>query len=136
MRATAGVDQGCPLSPAFFAIGIADFLGNIHERLRQLNPRPWGFSYLDDIVVVVPVDQSDAALRVVLEELRNARLEVNEGKTIAWTWEPGTHLPARVSVLHKATVEFLGACVSWLDPEGPLARVPMRSGADGASAVQ
>jgi len=38
IRATCGVDQGCPLSPALFAIGIADALERIQGRLVTLAP--------------------------------------------------------------------------------------------------
>eukprot|EP00969_Alexandrium_andersonii_P136125 6022675-Alexandrium_andersonii.AAC.1 len=61
VRAQAGVDQGCPLSPAFFAIGIAGALAQADVRLRQLHPAARLFSYLDDVLVVAPASCSRAA---------------------------------------------------------------------------
>jgi hypothetical protein len=69
VHATTGVDQGCPLSPALFAIGIADALEVIHTRLLQLDGGARLFSYLDDIMVVVPANLADAAGTVVHEEM-------------------------------------------------------------------
>ena len=52
IRATMGVDQGRPLSPALFAIGLAGCLERIQQRLAALSPACRVFSYLDDVVVV------------------------------------------------------------------------------------
>ena len=52
--AASGVDQGCPLSPVFFALGLADSLDEIHAKLTELSPDVRVFSYLGDVHVVVP----------------------------------------------------------------------------------
>ena len=65
VEATAGVDQGCPLSPALFAMGIADTLDNINARLNTLSPAARVFSYFDDVVVAIPSEH--AATPVALQ---------------------------------------------------------------------
>ena len=54
VTATAGVDQGCPLSPLLFAIGLAEALQEISDQLVTLDASAELFAYLDDVVVVVP----------------------------------------------------------------------------------
>ena len=56
VRAQGGVDQGCPLCPGLFAIGIADALSRADARLTHLHPSARIFSYLDDVVAVVPAN--------------------------------------------------------------------------------
>jgi hypothetical protein len=58
-----GVDQGCPLSPALFAIGIAGPLERINTKLARLSPTSRVFSYLDDVMVVVPSDKAEEAMQ-------------------------------------------------------------------------
>ena len=91
--ASAGVDQGCPLSPALFAIGLADALDNINTRLGSLTASCRVFSYLDDIVIAVPSEHAFAASKIAVEELNKAGLVVNEDKTAAWTKDPAAPLP-------------------------------------------
>ena len=88
VRATSGVDQGCPLSPAFFAITVAGALGEINGRLQQLSPECRVFSYLDDIMVFAPPEHAVAAAQLVPAELARLGLTVNLDKTQAWTADP------------------------------------------------
>ena len=83
VRATSGVDQGCPLSPAFFAITVAGALDAINGRLRQLSPECRVFSYLDDIMVYSPPEHAAAAAQLVPQELARLGLTDNSAKTQA-----------------------------------------------------
>ena len=88
VSATAGVDQGCPLSPALFAIGLAAPLERIQTRLAELAPTCRVFSYLDDVMVVAPGPEAARAMKVVVDELTGAGLTVNSSKTAARTYDP------------------------------------------------
>jgi len=136
IRATRGVDQGCPLSPALFAIGLADALECIQSRLATLSPTCRVFSYLDDVMVVVPGAAGVAAMQVVVEALGRIGLTVNAGKTAAWTLDPNAPLPEALRVLRKDKCQVLGATAPWLDPDGDFSRVGVHGLAEGASVVQ
>ena len=83
IRATRGVDQGCPLSPALFAIGLAESLERIQTGLAGFAPTCKVFSYLDDVYVVVPSGEGEKAMDLVVGELTGIGLTVNAGKTAA-----------------------------------------------------
>ena len=87
------MDQGCPLSLAFFAPGLAGALDAINARLRQGTPGAREFAYLGDVVIVVPAALADEAHQVVCEELGAAGLTINADKTAVWTPRPATQLP-------------------------------------------
>ena len=130
------MDQGCPLSPALFAIGIADCLDSINSRLQELSTDAKLFSYLDDIIVIVPNTKAAEAKALVLEELHQLGLEVNGDKTVAWSRDPNVALPESIEAHRKPTFRCLGACAPWLDSTDPLGRLPVHAFADGEEAVQ
>jgi len=135
VRATKGVDQGCPLSPALFAIGLAGALDHISSRLHELDASARLFSYLDDVMVTVPAHLADQALAVVAEELQRAGLEINQSKTAIWTRDPSVALPDSVQMLKKPYLRCLGATAPWLDPDDDFARLTVHGYADGRAAV-
>ena len=117
VRATKGVDQGCPLSPVFFALGLASSLQEIARRLRDLDRQAHVFAYLDDIIVVVPSRVSGQAAAVVAEVLANAGLTLNAGKTKVWSKDKGEPVPAELSSHRVDRLGVLGAGVASLDRE-------------------
>ena len=82
-----GLDQGCPLSPAFFAITLAPGLDDIARYAQSLDAQSWVYAYLDDIYLVLPrafVPQVLARTKAMLSQLG---LELNEHKTKVWMRE-------------------------------------------------
>ena len=133
VRARTGVDQGCPLSPGLFAIGIADALSRADARLTHLHPSARIFSYLDDVVAVVPAGLAARACEIVQEELTAAGLTLNPDKTQAWTPAPGTALPQHLEARRVRALTVLGNPVPWYDrddDEGD-GRLPVHGTADG-----
>ena len=61
LEATAGVDQGCPLSPLFFALGLSAALESIGTQLQRLDSKSQTFAYPDDVVIVVAPGQVEEA---------------------------------------------------------------------------
>ena len=136
VESTKGVDQGCPLSPALFAIGVAEALERIHSKLAALSPEAQVFSYLDDVVVLVPGASAEEAVRVVKAELEGVGLTVNADKTAAWTLDPHAPLPPRLQGLRVDRCQLLGATAPWLDSEGDFSRVCVHDFVEGAKVVQ
>ena len=136
ITATRGVDQGCPLSPALFALGLAGPLERIQGTLATLSPRARVFSYLDDVVVVVPGGGAERAFDAVVAELEGAGLTVNAGKTAAWTLDPQAPLPERLQGRRADKLALLGATAPWLEPEGDFSQLGVHSFAEGLSVVQ
>jgi len=130
------VDQGCPLSPALFAIGIADALERIQAKLLTFAPTGQVFAYLDDVMVVVPGAEGARAMDAVVTELGLAGLTVNADKTAAWTLDPQAPLPERLQGLQVDRCQVLGATAPWLDRDGDFSRVGVHSFAEGLSVVQ
>ena len=62
VRSERGVDQGCPLSPAFFACAIADALAALESHLRESDPQARVLAYLDDVHIVISASAAPAAL--------------------------------------------------------------------------
>ena len=136
VHASTGVDQGCPLSPGLFAIGLAPSLERIQAELVQLSPECRVFSYLDDIMVVAPGAEAERAMKVVVEELERVGLTVNAGKTEAWTYDPQAPLPPSVERLRKTRCQVLGATAPWLDPDGDFSELSVHSPSDYDAVLQ
>ena len=74
------------------ALALAGALQEIAARLVALHASARVFTYLDDIVVVVPPAVSVEAARVAETVLAQWGLAVND-KTRVWARDPGTPLP-------------------------------------------
>ena len=117
VKATAGVDQGCPLSPLLFALGLAPALDEIAQGLASLDASCRVFAYLDDVVVVVPAGRARAALSLVSQAFNNVGLALHESKTKAWVKDTGTPLDPVVAALRVPSIQLLGSQVAWLERE-------------------
>ena len=131
--AACGVDQGCPLSPSFFALGLADALGAIDTGIRSLSPDARVFSYLDDIMVVVPGPHAVAAGAVVEAAVAGAGLQLEPSKTQAWSRDPAADLPEALRPFRVESLRCLGNAVPWLEQAEE--RVAVHAGADSHRAL-
>ena len=89
VRAERGVDQGCPLSPAVFALAMAPALARVAAALRELDPNALVFAYLDDVVIHIEARHAEAAGRLVAAEFDPLGLELNAEKTAVWSPDAG-----------------------------------------------
>ena len=79
-----GLDQGCPLSPALFSIGLAPELCALRDFLRTLDPRCKAWAYLDDAYLTVPKAHLHRALEAASALFAGLGLELNTSKTKVW----------------------------------------------------
>ena len=136
IRAERGVDQGCPLSPAFFALAVAPVLEQLEGNLRSLDPHAHVFAYLDDIYVVVDPSVAPRAVLAVRDALASVRLELNLEKTAVWTPDPSVALPEEMASQRVPELRCLGANVPFVDvAEEALGRETTGHRSQGAAAV-
>ncbi|CAK0863374.1 unnamed protein product [Prorocentrum cordatum] len=112
-----GLDQGCPLSPALFAIAVALALEGLRDFARQRSADSWVYAYLDDVYLVVP----RLHLRSVLAEARRLfselGLHLREPKTRLWfPAGPPADLPADLAQYVVRELPCLGRRVSFVRP--------------------
>ena len=65
VEAAGGMDQWCPLSPAFVAVGIASALEAIVGKLEAFDSWCRLFSYLDHVMFLAPPERADEAYTTV-----------------------------------------------------------------------
>ena len=74
-----GGEQGDPLMPALFALGLHDTLVEVKGQLLQGEHL---FAYLDDIYVLCKPERVKALYKLLKDTLKNnTGLDLNEGKT-------------------------------------------------------
>ena len=109
VQAERGVDQGCPLSPALFAIAIAAFL----EELRGAAPGAAVFAYLDDVYLVVAPEHAVAACDAAEALAAPLGLRLNRGKCAVWAPQADTALPEIRGIPRAASLTCLGATLPY-----------------------
>ena len=137
VAASRGVDQGCPLSPGFFAVGIAPVLDALQGTLRALDPAARVVSYLDDVYVVIAPAHAEAALAAAGRAFSPAGLTLNRSKCHAWS--ASGSVPAGLRDIQVDTLKCLGSSLPFVsaaaDYIADAQDVPVGSGAvDGALA--
>ena len=82
IRQAEGGEQGDPLIPLLFSLGIHDSLCAVSEQLR---PEDKLFAYLDDVHVVSPTVRIRGAYNLLEEQLSvGAGIQLHTGKTRVW----------------------------------------------------
>ena len=112
-----GLDQGCPLSPAFFCIGMAPALLEFRGSLQRLDSRCRVWAYLDDVYFSVPkglLEQGAAAARHAFGAVG---LELNVPKTRLWCPDAVIEgLPAAWAPLCADKLPCLGSALTFVRP--------------------
>lgn len=107
-----GVQQGDPLGPLLFALGLLGTCRALKEKLRAGVLSVW---YLDDGTIVGDVTEIGQAWGIIQEEVHKAGLRVNQAKCELFrpmeSIEPVPSELSGVSVIHGAGFELLGAPV-------------------------
>ena len=125
IEAQEGVDQGCPLSPALFALGIASTLAHIDEQAKILDPRCRVFAFLDDIQVVAPPGVAIQVKDLVTRSLEGAGLVVNDDKTVVWTKDPASEIPQGLQPYRANRLRVLGCGMGYRDRDDVMNLVPI-----------
>ena len=107
-----GVQQGDPLGPLFFALGILRMGRVLKEGVKEALPL-W---YLDDGSVVGSGEDLLRAWELVLAEAKKIGMKLNEEKCEVWAWEGKQEkwmerFPPKVRRLQENGFEMLGAPV-------------------------
>ena len=85
IQAAEGVDPGCGLGAALFAIGTAEMNEELLTMTRQATPTAAVMAILDDVHVMVPTAMVDT-VRVIAERIWQANgMELHRDKTAAYT---------------------------------------------------
>ena len=79
-----GILQGCPLSPAVFALAVAPALARVAAALRELDQAALVFAYLDDVVIHVDAQHAEAASALLAAEFGPLGLTLHADKTAVW----------------------------------------------------
>ncbi len=107
-----GVQQGDPLGPLFFALGILRLGRRVKEELKGC----LSLWYLDDGSIVGPGVELRRAWDIVEEEARKVGMKLNEEKCEIWGWEGEDEewmgqFPEKVRRIRENGFELLGAPV-------------------------
>ena len=107
-----GVQQGDPLGPLLFALGLLATCRALKEKLSTETLSVW---YLDDGTIVGDPKEVEKAWKTILEEVQKVGMKVNQGKCelICPKGESGAvpKVWARVHVIFGGGFELLGAPV-------------------------
>ena len=110
-----GLDQGCPLSPAFFCIGLVPELLQFRDALLRLDARCRVWAYLDDVYFPVPKSMLQQAMGFARDIFGEAGLELSVNKTRLWCPDQVTDgLPADCAPFCVGKLPCLGSTLSFV----------------------
>ena len=125
-----GVDQGCPLSPALFALTIRDALITLRTRLRAEDEKAFVLSYLDDIYICINADKVSLAVEQAKHLFSPLGLELNTTKTRAWSPNGTATIPGDLQQVSSFTC--LGAAALWVPKDCVRVDVAARTETSGS----
>ena len=111
------MDQGCPLSPALFALALAPKLAALELHLRARDDRARVYAYLDDIFIVCDAAESEAAVEGVRAALGELAMPINAAKTKVWSPDPNVPLPPPMERFRVGCMTCLGTVLPFM-PSG------------------
>ena len=79
-----GLDQGCPLSPGFFAVATAGALRRVREAMQAVDPLAAVVAFLDDTYLLGQPDAVAVGFTSFGREMAAIGLTVNTTKTKVW----------------------------------------------------
>lgn len=128
-----GVDQGCPLAAAAFAVAQRTVLEPFLTTLRGHDALAKLYSYLDDTYLVVCSAHAHQALQGLQDALATLGLSLNHTKTQAWSPAGATALPLALQRYYTPTLPVLG---KHLRTSGDTNSSPVNLGQPGAGLQQ
>ncbi len=104
-----GVDQGCPMSPGFFALGTADDLQLGRAAVRRRDAAGDCGAFLDDTYFMGQAHGVFPGFEAWKQSIESKGLSVNMRKTQLWSPDPNASLPDEFAHYAKYKVSTLKA---------------------------
>ena len=117
VTAEEGVDQGCALSPALFALAVAPQVAKLEAALQQQDSRARVFAYLDDVFVVCDALETEVAANAAGVAMAELGMRLKPEKTKVWARNLSLELPAAMQQYRVARMTCLGSTLPFM-PRG------------------